>query len=227
VVKAPSFASEKTEATRRSPGKLNPAAKVFTLPSKLDEKTSNANKSASSKVLVIKSSDAVKKAPKNPAQNVPVPVEVSQTPKFKAKKYSKPPLAPPHRDEDFPESINPNAKPALPTEKAAVSEARTFEFSIKDLSPLSDKSSAEENIQTTPTPASRIRKPRRDPTENIKKVAVVPIIPKEEPAQADNSTGDLIDFNAPAVHVAVDHSLIPLNFVLDDMALQLDGLPLQ
>jgi hypothetical protein len=227
VVKASSDKTETPPDVRRSPGKLNPAAKVFTLPSKTDEKKFSANKSASSKVLVIKASDAVKKAANKPAQNVLAPVEVSQTPKRSAKKSSKPPLAPPHRDEGFPESINPNLKPTVPSEKAVAPAARTFEFSIKDLSPLSDKSSAEDNIQTTPTPAARIRKPRKDHTEIIKKAAVAPVSPKEEVAQPDNSTGDLIDFNEPSVHVAVDHSLIPLNFVLDDMALQLDGLPLQ
>lgn len=224
VVKATSVAGDKTEIPRGNLGKLNPTAKAFTLPSKNDEKKSSANKLTAAKVLVIKSSDAVKKAAKKPAKNVPARVEVSQTPKNSAKKVSKQPLAPPHWDEDFPESINPNLKPAVPSEKAVVPEARTFEFSIQDLSPLSDKSHTEANIQTTPTPASRIRKPRVSDSGDIKQAVVVSAPVKEEIIQPGLSTGDLIDFNAPAVHVAVDHSLIPLNFVLDDMALQLDDL---
>jgi len=220
VVKAP---SDKTETPRQSPGKLNPAAKAFTLPSNLDEKKPKLASNISSSSKSTMPATAFKKDTKKISQNVSTRVEGSQTLKGNAKKFSKSPLAPPFRDEDFPPSVNPNQKATMPAEKAVVPEARTFEFSLTDLSPLSDKSSAEDNKQSTPTPAARIRKPRNRSNKDVENAVQAPAPAKEEVAPP---VGDLIDFSAPAVHVAVDHSLIPLNFVLDDMALQLDDLAL-
>jgi hypothetical protein len=211
----------KTNEPRLS-SQLNPAAKAFKSLSKLDGKDNKPVSKNSSPSKSSNSSNAfgngAKKStkPGSMRDGISTSSSASPNPKKSGAKKKLEPVFPSYRPgPDFSAQGN-----STPEQKNATPDRQTFgNYSIRtitNLSPISPKSVAEADRPSF-NRASKIKRTRSGPASGAENGVMAPVATRPLVAQESSSMGDLIDFIEPSVQIGMDRSLIPLDFLLEDM----------